>query len=203
MTVTKADLKQLAAQLRLAGELLESNGEEAWNTMQGWDAGPAASNTDTSRGNRVDEDQIPITITDPTGDAVVALLERTGISDLTIFKGLLDDIEAESGALVDLLRLATPHMPAADKQHLVEQGLIDDGWCISCHRDNDYFEPIPKKPDGTPYYRGLCRWCGEFKAKNKKQLPPLILLRAHHMHYRVSPSMAERALSGKRRKRRR
>lgn len=195
MTVTKADLKQLAGQLRLAGELLEANGETAWSTMEGWEDGPRAANSDPKGGNRVDDDGIPISLNDTTGDAAVegTLMVQEAPASLR-FERLLEDLSLDSGALVDLLRAATPRMPKPDRQQVLDAGLITDGWCTSCFRDNGHLHPIALTAAGVPFYRGLCRWCGEFKAKNGT-LPPLELLIPHHEGRRVTVPMVQRAMA--------
>lgn len=197
MSVTKADLHQLAAQLRLAGELLEANGETVWDTTKSWEPGPRAMNTDPGGGNRWEDnddviDPIP---NDPTGEAATDADQDTSHRDL---RAALNTIATSSTDLLRLLQVATPRIPERDPQHLVNQQLIADGWCTSCYRDNGYLEPIGTKPDGTPYYRGLCKWCGEFKARNKKQLPPENILRWRHEGRRITPQMEEREMAAQR-----
>lgn len=52
-----------------------------------------------------------------------------------------------------------------------------DGWCRSCFRVG-IFNPIGLRPTGQPYYRDLCRWCGENKAGQDQ--PTIHMLRVHH-----------------------
>lgn len=202
-TVTKAELKQLAGQARLVGELIDADGEIAWDTTLGWELGPCAANTGPGGGNRVDDDLIPITLNDPTGDAAVNAMEI--LADDSAHEDLrahLVQLKSTTGVLIDLLRTATPHMPRPDKQHLVEKGLREDGWCVSCYRDHGHLEPIEKKPNGTPYYVGLCRWCGQFKAK-QGVVPPVELLSPRHQGKRITEAMVQRAMAKRRKKKNR
>lgn len=40
----------------------------------------------------------------------------------------------------------------------------------------------------VPYYAGLCKWCGDMKAKHGF-LPTAELLDLHHRHVRITPTM--------------
>jgi hypothetical protein len=208
--------KTTAARIRLAGELIDRDGTTAWTTTDDWTYGPRAANTQPSHQNRTDDDGYPITLNDPTGDGAVdptagadsyhpELVEALGWLD-TAARQLVDaarhrttpepeTIERLLGwadYLIGLLAVATPHMPIARKE-LVLASLVDEGWCTSCYRDRKYHQPIDTKKDGTPYYRDLCKWCGEFKG-NHKILPPIELLDLHHQSRRISPRILEEAL---------
>src|SRR5690606_39217565 len=52
-----------------------------------------------------------------------------------------------------------------------------DGWCRSCFRVG-VFEPISLRKTGEPYYRDLCRWCGQ--NRNGQEQPTMDMVRTHH-----------------------
>lgn len=64
----------------------------------------------------------------------------------------------------------------------------DDMWCTSCWRDDKYHEPV-----AAGRYKGLCRFCGDFRAAYKKR-PPLKILQARHRGQRVTQPMIQREL---------
>jgi hypothetical protein len=57
-----------------------------------------------------------------------------------------------------------------------------EDWCTSCWRDNHNDTRVTRRDGGrgAPYYAGLCKWCGDFKAEHG-QVPPMALVRAHHV----------------------
>lgn len=61
-------------------------------------------------------------------------------------------------------------------------------WCVSCHRDNGYHEPISDEA-----YSDRCRWCREWRAEHGDD-PPLELLQRRHEGRRITTADVERAL---------
>lgn len=70
------------------------------------------------------------------------------------------------------------------------------GCCRSCWRDDGYREPIAVRPDGSPYWKGRCRWCGAFEAEHRIAVP-LQVLRARHRGERVTTAMVAKYLPKK------
>lgn len=68
-----------------------------------------------------------------------------------------------------------------------------DEWCRCCWKDGKYCEPVTvRRATGQPYYRGLCRWCGDM-AKQLRQEPPTWMVAKRHRGERISPGDIERA----------
>lgn len=84
-----------------------------------------------------------------------------------------------------IMSIANPSPPKnlATRDMLVAQ-VEADGWCGSCWRDDQHLTPVAERPNGQPYYRGRCRFCGEWKA-NTREDPPLDVLRPHHEGRRI------------------
>lgn len=88
----------------------------------------------------------------------------------------------------------------------LEHPTLDDEvgttWCRSCWKDEKYCEPVSARPDGKPYYVGLCRWCGRTRkaiggdrlvASDQRGDPPTWLVAKHHRGERVTPGDIARA----------
>lgn len=81
--------------------------------------------------------------------------------------------------------------PAAEP---VEADAPDDMWCRSCWRDDKHHEPI-----SVGRYKAWCRFCGDWRAANKR-LPPVEILEARHRGQRITTQMVDRALASQRKK---
>jgi hypothetical protein len=94
-------------------------------------------------------------------------------------------LEADLARLVRIAGICNPAAPKnlATRDMLVAQ-VEADGWCGSCWRDDQHLTPVAERPNGTAYYRGRCRFCGEWKA-NTREDPPLEVLRPHHEGRRI------------------
>jgi hypothetical protein len=68
-----------------------------------------------------------------------------------------------------------------------------DGWCTSCWLADQAHVPISRRPDGTPYYAGLCRFCGTFKAEHGR-IPPAPVLRERHAGKRITQTLIDKHL---------
>lgn len=79
-----------------------------------------------------------------------------------------------------IVSIANPDAPATvlSKDMLAAQ-VAADGWCISCWKDEQHLTKITTRPSGEPWYKDLCRPCGQYKAENG-ELPPLDVLRQRH-----------------------
>ena len=68
-----------------------------------------------------------------------------------------------------------------------------EDWCRACWKDDKYCEPITiRRSTGKPYYRGLCRWCGE-TAKVLGQDPPTWMVAKRHAGRNISEEDMRRA----------
>lgn len=66
-----------------------------------------------------------------------------------------------------------------------------EDWCTSCFRDDQHHVPVTlRRSDGSPYYAGLCKWCGDFRREHG-QLPSLPILRARHQGKRITSRMID------------
>jgi hypothetical protein len=93
--------------------------------------------------------------------------------------------------VADLNRLMVLHVicdPDGPKRltnrDLMSAQVAADGWCVSCFRDDELL-PIALRPNGQPFYKDLCRWCGEWKGANG-ELPPMDVLRARRRGSRIT-----------------
>lgn len=77
-----------------------------------------------------------------------------------------------------LLAVAEQRRPRQLKSREITAAQVAaDGWCRSCYRVG-VFEPISLRPTGEPYYRDLCRWCGQ--NRNGLEQPSIDMVRTHH-----------------------
>jgi len=182
------DLPALAANAQVTAERLRRDGEVAWARIRSWQTGTRSPSLDpNTRGWRHDSDGEPIP-NDPTGEAGTQPDDLRHVHDHYV--DLLAKYNAIGGELDRLTRQAVPKPITTSAADSVD--LAADGWCTSCHRDNNYCEPVGMNK-GQKVYNDVCRWCGDFRREHK-QVPPLALLRARHEGRRVTLTMVERAL---------
>ena len=181
MTPTRADIPQIAALARLAGELLEAHGHEAWDTTVEWDRGvSAATLTGTSHSGG---------ISDPTGTVAATAVDRgRDPQHHRRLRQLLDQLATTSRLVVDLLAQTNPALTVRPV-HPIDESVADDGWCISCHRDDRWCEPISSHYSG----KKLCRWCGDFAGAHQ-MMPPLDIIRDRHRGKRITKQRVEQAI---------
>lgn len=130
---------------------------------------------------------------DPTGDAAIS--GDRAAKDLRRLRFLVDQrvrITMELDALI--ASYPTQHQQSAD----VEPTPGED-WCLACWKDAKYHSPVALHPDGRRRFKGLCRWCGEFKAANGFE-PPTKLLEVKHRGEHVTEGMVIEARAEHRRK---
>lgn len=75
-------------------------------------------------------------------------------------------------------------------RHLVGQELLAsqvgaEGFCVSCWRNDQRLVEVQKRPNGEPYYRHLCRFCGGWKA-DTGQIPSLDVIQRRHDGRRIT-----------------
>lgn len=217
-SLNEQEICRIAASVRLTGELLEANGTRALKATEGWGRGPRSASLESSTSDRYEivhqgtPDEFSARVpSDTVGEAALTPdpyeTTRTTLAALII---QADDINLQ---LRRILYAACPQntQPASFDPDTPAQ-ISAAGWCISCHRDSGYCEPVAMRPDGTRRYRDFCIWCGEFiatqerlttakKKKAKKKtgapLPPLELVKARHRGDRITQQMVDRALTRK------
>lgn len=222
------EINRVAAGVRLAGELLEAHGTRALVVAEQWAAGPVSANLEPVRGHRSEsmvlqpgsgKVVVPIPA-DPTGEEAVGDTDPDRHLHAELVQ-LVARLDADAYRLRVILRATNPHATGlllAKPETPAEVSLA--GWCVSCHRDGAYCEPVAMRPDGTRRYRDFCNWCGEFQAqrmslawtvieslpgKEKKDakkrlkaglgLPPLELVKARHEGRRVTQRMVEASVA--------
>ena len=94
-----------------------------------------------------------------------------------------------------LAELARWQPASSDMQHPDSRSATaPDGWCTSCWRPPvSQHQPVSRRRDGTPYYAGLCKWCGDFKATYAR-LPPTAVLVHRHSGRNVTQNLIDRHL---------
>lgn len=92
---------------------------------------------------------------------------------------LLDRMARDSRELTDLINRTNPALTIRPV-HTIDESVGDDGWCVSCHRDDRFCTPI------VPHYaaKALCRWCGDFVGAHQDDAP-------HRHPARPSPEQAD------------
>lgn len=130
---------------------------------------------------------------DPTGDA--ATRPDRAIADQRL---LHTHLEAAISHLTAAIAVANTYPRQPGEPEDVEPTPGED-WCRSCWKDRKYCEPISRRSDGTPWYSGMCRWCGD-ALKTIGHEPPTWMLEKRHRGERITASMIDRAKTEARKK---
>lgn len=133
-----------------------------------------------------DEAEAPTGHTDPTGDAGITHDQARRDE-----RNLRKHLNTAIAAIYRATAIAAAYPAEAATRPEIEATPGED-WCRCCWKDDHYCEPIPLDTTGAPYYRGLCRWCGAFKAREGFE-PPTNLVEVHHRGDRVTPGMVATA----------
>lgn len=141
-----------------------------------------------------------------TGEIVAAHSDPTGTAAVSGDRAAAD--------LADLRRLVEMHCRLMDQLHAIAtrypaqaqtradvEAQPGEDWCRSCWRDRKYHEPVGRKATGVPYYRGLCRWCGQLARDLGVVLPPLELVERKHRGERITEGMVAEAKAAAKAKR--
>jgi hypothetical protein len=123
---------------------------------------------------------------DPTGNAAVGGDRAAGD-----YRRLRREVEQLQVLLSRMVKTTAPYAV----EHLTSEILVPtagDDWCRSCWKDNKYCEPVSRRPNGSAWYKGLCRWCGQ-ASKELGGEPPTWLVERRHRGDRVTAGMMERA----------
>lgn len=187
----------VAALKRLLKVVESPEGVKAWKRLADWeDPGPVPSSTKPTPPQKGDPDydqELAEAMTFVPG----ASQRREDWLEDRIVGAYRDDFAKLTGkVLIPALRrvekivaIANPgkakHLASA---HILKAQVGAAGCCVSCWRDDKKMVEVELKrvangPD-VPYYRDLCRFCGEWKADHDGQLPPVWLLRKRHINPR-------------------
>lgn len=219
---SEQDLARIGAKVRLTGDLLEMYGSRALTATRSWSRGPRSANLDPDAGGwRYEQETNPAgevievwpVPNDTTGEAAL-----TGDRDELTHARLLElirRIDRDADDLRTILQRANPDAGLHDVGEADTPAQISAaGWCVSCHRDDGYCEPVSMRPDGTRRYRDYCTFCGTWVANAKKVLadqpkakkrkgkkaavadpmPPMEIIVAHHRGQRITARMADDAI---------
>lgn len=189
---SRSDLPRLGASLGLLGTLLEAKGQLAYDTMYGW-TGPRPMPSRGERGGGGSEIQAEDRRLEQVQRARAARHFDEWKADLNA----LDDL---AQSLLRRIDVACPPHPAElrnrktdDLDPVTAADVAAAGWCSSCWRNDQQMVPIEKDRHGLRFYRDYCRWCGEFKARQKIE-PPVELLRLRHEGRRITEADVAKAL---------
>jgi hypothetical protein len=167
----------LADRLRAASIVVERDGPVTWERVSDWTL-PGRMPARGERGGGMVDAETDDRIDDRREDAAAARY-------MPELAALTKRLEADLARLVRIHEICNPAAPKnlATRDMLVAQ-VEADGWCGSCWRDDQHLTPVAERPNGVAYYRGRCRFCGEWKA-NTREDPPLDVLRPHHEGRRI------------------
>lgn len=188
-------LDALAARLRRSDDDTPSEAERAIQRADDWRHGPRpGDNHDTPpqpgdpdyTGPADELDQV-LTDTHDEDSRSAAIAARIH-HDLTCALTNLDTHTRDTARLLDLLAAKHP------QRGQLSPANAGDGWCTSCYRNAGHLEPIALRPDGTPRYRQLCRWCGEWASAHDGDHPPVAILREKHAGRRITQTLVQRVL---------
>lgn len=133
---------------------------------------------------------------DPDADVRLTRVEQAAI---TSDKVECDTIELRE-IIVQMAALARRADRICQPYRLTDRSARDQAmseapkdWCTSCYRDGQHHEPVGLKRDGTAYYDGMCRWCGDF-LKAHGILPSRKLLEYRHEGRRISEQMVQKSM---------
>ena len=158
----------------------------------GYPARTVGASAATSNGTALTDDRPP----DPDRDVRLTAVEAAAITpdrvecDTLEVRALLTEIAAKVRRLDDL---CTPYKLTPTTARSQALGEAPKDWCTSCYRDGQHHEPVGLKRDGTAYYTGLCRWCGDFN-KAHGVLPSRKLLEYRHEGRRITDRMVEQSI---------
>jgi hypothetical protein len=158
---------------------VDRHGTTTWRHVDDWRKEQRIS-TDSTRGggngSGASKDQLDERRADHAAAVLYDRLEAA-------IERLADDLITVGHIITEAIPIA---IAKAKPQQLAAQAAAD-GWCRSCFRDDQHLEPITTRPDGTPYHRDLCRWCGTWQAEHD-QLPPVDILAQRHAGRRIRRS---------------
>lgn len=178
-----------------AGDRLQLELPALLHLMRDHQAGQprAQSLTPSTGSSHIDDDaERPTGHHDPTGDAAITP-DRAAHHQREIRRHL----ELAITHLSQAITIGQSYPSQATEPEDIE-ATPGKEWCRSCWKDRKYCEPITMRPDGQPYYRGLCRWCGAFASREGFE-PPTDLVVLKHRGERITTPMVAAAKAEHRR----
>jgi hypothetical protein len=131
-------------------------------------------------------------------DLADQLLDRAASRYHAELQAIVREMHDRAARIVRIAGFVMPPPPVVLRQgQMLNAQVANEGWCVSCWRNDKRCEPIALRPSGEPYYKDLCRPCGEWKAEHGT-VPPLSILRLRHDGRRVTQKDVENALGTKR-----
>lgn len=155
---------------------LESHGTVAWQNVEDWRREQRHLTTDSTRGGGSGEHAANQARDRREEERVSQLYDRLTAA----VTAAMDAITLVDTLVTETIPLRTPKTKPA----LLAAQIAAEGWCRSCYRDDQHLEPITTRPDGTPFFRDLCKWCGYWQAEHG-QLPSADVLRQRHQGRRI------------------
>lgn len=174
------DLEQLRRRLVKDGDLL-------WSRTSDWVKPVMPAKGERGGGTAEPSDR----------DLQDRLMDRAASRYHAEVKATIDRMRQDGARLVRLMEIVNPAPAVTLKAGQMQLAQVaSEGWCVSCWRNDRKCEPIAKRPTGEPYYKDLCRGCGEWKAEHG-QVPPLAILVLRHNGRRVSTKDVAKAIEKK------
>jgi hypothetical protein len=167
--------QQLHLALTDLAKTIDRHGQATWQHVDDWRKQRRLS-SDSNRGGGAGDHAAARAADRIEDERVGHLFDR-----LTQAVTDLSDMIARTDALItETIPLRVPKA----KPNILAAQAAADGWCRSCFRDDQHLEPITLRPDGTPFFRDLCKWCGYWQAEHG-QLPGVDVLRQRHEGRRI------------------
>lgn len=124
---------------------------------------------------------------DPTGSAAVAG-DRASIDRLEFGR----DVQKLAQLVDRMVKRSATYPTLAVEMDTVDAGPGEE-WCRVCWKDNKHCTPVTLKPGTrTPFYRGLCRWCGQTRREIGGD-PPTWLVAMRHRGERIHEGVLAKA----------
>jgi hypothetical protein len=176
----------LAKRLKATSEAVTRYGRTTWQRADDWQP-PGRMPARGERGGGMADGATDERHDDRKEDAAAGRYH----SELSALTRRLD---ADMARLERIMAICCPEdNRSLRNKDLMAAQVAADGWCTSCWRDDQYLVPIALQKSGVPFYRDLCRACGEWKAEHR-QLPPLSILVLRHAGRRVTTADVDKAL---------
>lgn len=192
---SKTDLRRLGSSLGVLGTLLEDKGEQAWNTMDGWQHGPRKAPQSGERGGGGGDADLE--------DRKFESIQRARAArHFTEFRTDLDQLDTLVQSIIRRMDVACPpniaeitNRKTGELDPVTPGDVAAAGWCASCWRNDQQMVVREKqKKSGLYYSSTLCRWCLNVKRTYGIE-PPVEMLKLHHAGRRISVQAMEEAIA--------
>lgn len=181
----------LSDRLSTAAIVVERDGPVTWQRVKDWEK-PRTVPKSGERGGGLAEGEPEDRAAERREDAAAS---RYGPELEKLTKRMADD----AARMLTINLVCNPEIPRSPQaRDLLRTQLEAEGWCGSCHKNDQTCTPIALMPSvapapSYPYYKGLCRWCGLFKKTHGVE-PPIALLRKHHDSRTITEADVAKAL---------